>query len=148
MQTTNVMFDSGTVTHVCRLWFADSCPSHSLEPGQRPQLRTTTNKAICIHGVRWACMKSQQQLLPILSVMRLAEEGVDIKFSNAPAIRHMKVFDVQLVLLASQNHDPGPQSTGSTNSRQDGSNDCSNNIDKARTTTSLWRRQRLLGIQH
>ena len=108
IQTTNIMIDSGAATHVCPLWFADNYPIHPLEPGQGPQLRTATSKPIYIHGVRWVYMKSQQQPIvvpfyacdvhdPILSVTRLAEQGFDTRFNDAPTMRHNKGFDVKLV---------------------------------------------------
>ena len=107
IQTTNIMIDSGAATHACPLWFADNYPIHPLEPGQGPQLRTATNKPIYTHGVRWVYMKSQQPIVipfyacdvhdPILSVTRLAEQGFDIRFNDAPTMRHNKGFDVKLV---------------------------------------------------
>ena len=95
IQTANIMIDTGAATHVCPLWFADSYPIHP-------------NKPIYIHGVRWVYMKSQQQPIiipfyvcdvhdPILSVTRLAEQGFDIRFNDAPTMRHNKGFDVKLV---------------------------------------------------
>ena len=95
IQTANIMIDTGAATHVCPLWFADSYPIHP-------------NKPIYIHGVRWVYMKSQQQPIvipfyvcdvhdPILSVTRLAEQGFDIRFNDAPTMRHNKGFDAKLV---------------------------------------------------
>ena len=87
--------DSGAATHVRPLWFGNSFP---------PQLRTVTDDNIQLHGYRWIYMHNThghpiaipfymcdvQQ--PILSVIRLAEQGFHINFNDNPPITHSKGF--------------------------------------------------------
>ena len=40
----DIMIDSGAATHVCPPWFAPNSPMYTLQHGQGPQLRTTTDK--------------------------------------------------------------------------------------------------------
>ena len=106
--TTNIMMDSGAATHVCPLWFADNYPIHRFDEAQLPNLRTVTNKTIQCYGVRSVYMRSRGQPIvipfyacdihdPILSVTRLAEQGFDIRFNDAPTMSHNKGFNVPLV---------------------------------------------------
>ena len=100
----NLMVDSGAATHVCPLWFGNSFPLHRLQRGEGPQLRTVTDDNIQLHGYRWIYMHNThghpiaipfymcdvQQ--PILSVIRLAEQGFHINFNDNPPITHSKGF--------------------------------------------------------
>ena len=106
--TIHIMIDSGAATHVCPLWFADNYPVYKIDQAQSPNLRTVTNKTIQCYGVRWVYMQSRGQPIvipfyvcdihdPILSVTRLAEQGFDIRFNDAPTMRHDKGFNVPLV---------------------------------------------------
>ena len=94
----DIMIGSGAATHVCPPWFAPNSPMYTLQHGQGPQLRTTTDKTIPVYGRKRVLMTNinKQQLVvpffvcevtqPIMSVTRLAEQGFNIQLNETPTV--------------------------------------------------------------
>ena len=107
--TTNIMMDSGAATHVCPLWFADNYPIHRFDrsTASKPedghqQDHTMLWREIGLHAIKGTNQLSYHSMRvtymnPILSVTRLAEQGFDIRFNDAPTMSHNKGFNVPLV---------------------------------------------------
>ena len=103
-----IMIDSGAATHVCSTWFAPDTPLYPLQHGQGPKLRTATDEDISVHGYKWVYMhNTNKQILvvpfyvcdvtqPIMSVTRLAEQGLNTQLNEKPTITHSKGFNSAL----------------------------------------------------
>ena len=73
---------------------------HTLQHGQGPQLRTSTDETNPVYGYKWVSMTNinKQQLVvpfflcevtqPVMSVTRLAEQGFNIQLNEAPTVTH------------------------------------------------------------
>ena len=111
-KTAQIMIDSGVATHVCLPWFADNYPIHYTSSHQnkgRSWERWQTRKYNATELDGFTCnVKDNQPSYhfmfyvcdvhdPILSVTRLAEQGLDNRFNDVPTMTHSKGCNVQLV---------------------------------------------------